>query len=206
MHHLIVVFVVMRVGSTDLLLSCVGGSLISHILAFVCYDYGCYLLWCLYYFDVCAIDVISCLDKCEVYRPAPGVRRWVSHASSHCCFCCDACGVYRPAPVCRWVSHFSHLSFCVFWLWLLSTMMINTTSLCVLDKCEVYRPAPGVRRWVSHASSHCCFCCDACGVYRPAPELCRWVSHFSHLSFCVLWLWLLSSMMINTISMCVQLM
>ena len=134
---------------------------------------------------LCAIDVISWLDICEVYRPAPGVRRWVSHASSHCCFvlmCVGSADLLLSSVGGSLISH--NFFFCVIWYWLLSYDVYTIFDVCAivvlswLDKCEVYRPAPGVHRWVSHASSHFCFCCDACGVYRPAPELCRCISHF----------------------------
>ena len=174
-------FAVVCVRSTDLPVGCVGGSLMHRLI----YCIGC--------------------DVCEVCRPAPGLRRWASHASSGMLWC-----VIRSADLLLGcvggslsLSHYLILLWSHQWI---SHALFTHTCICVIIDvlvCEVHRPAPGQCRWVSHIYCFAVVCvrstdlpvgcvggslmhrliycigCDVCEVCRPAPGLRRWASHAS---------------------------
>ena len=89
---------------------------------------------------------------CEVCRPAPGLRRWASHASSGMLWC-----VMRSADLLLGcvggslsLSHYLILLWSHQWI---SHALFTHTCICVIIDvlvCEVHRPAPGQCRWVSH--------------------------------------------------------
>ena len=166
-------FAVVCVRSTDLPVGCVGGSLMHRLI---------YCIWC---------------DVCEVCRPAPGLRRWASHASSGMLWC-----VMRSADLLLGcvggslsLSHYLILLRCVWGLPICSWVMSVDLSriypilflMCVgsTDLLLGYVGGPLMHRLNFYG---------VCEVYRPAPGLCRWVSHFSHFNiwifcFVVIWLW-----------------
>ena len=71
---------VMRSG--DLLLGCVGGSLSLALSHFVVVCVGSADLLMGYVGGSLTRYPIYCFDVCGVYRSAPGLHRWASHASS----------------------------------------------------------------------------------------------------------------------------
>ena len=97
---------------------------------------------------------------CEVCRPAPGLRRWASHTSSGMLWCVMRSADLLLGCVGGSLSLSVALSYfvvvCVGSADLLMGYVggsLTHLSYFVFDVCGVYRPAPGLRRWASHASS-----------------------------------------------------
>ena len=182
MHYLYHRTLLWCVRYADLLLGCVGGPLIHQCiylsyLIVICvrsadllFGFGGPLIQCMPFIIVYVM--------CEVYRLAPGLRRWASYTMYAISLLyklwCVWCEVWRLSPgLHRWVSIASFLIivFCC-------------------NVCEVCRPPLGA---VSVCLSHIIFvlyilgcvwvaCVCVCEVCRPALWLCRWVSHTS--SYC----------------------
>ena len=166
-------FAVVCVRSTDLPVGCVGGSLMHRLI---------YCIWC---------------DVCEVCRPAPGLHRWASHASSGMLWC-----VMRSADLLLGcvgeslsLSHYLILLWCVWGLpicsWVMSVDLSRIYPILFL-MCVGSTDLP--LDYVGGPLMHHLNFYGVCEVYQPAPGLCRWVSHFSHFNiwifcFVVIWLW-----------------
>ena len=96
--------------------------------------------------------IFICCEVCEVRRPAPGWYRWVSHAS------------YCFVVVC--VRSTDLLMGCV------GGSLTHRLIHCIwCDVCEVYRPAPGLCRRASHASSRMLWCVWGLPTYSWAASL-----------------------------------
>ena len=121
-----------------------------------------YLLWCVWGLPTCTCHCVGGplmhhFICCEVHRPAPGRCRWVSHIYCFVVVCVRS----TDLPVgCVGGSLMHRLIYCIW-----------------CDVCEVCRLLLGC---VGGPLMHHLVCYGVCEVYRPAPGLCRWVSHFSH--------------------------
>ena len=158
-------FAVVCVRSTDLPVGCVGGSLMHRLI---------YCIWC---------------DVCEVCRPAPGLRRWTSHASSGMLWCVMRSADLLLGCVGGSLSLCRIISFCCGHI---SGSLMHYLHIHVFVLLLMYCVwGPPACSWaVSVGLSHILLCCGVCEVYRFARGLCRWISHASsHLLYLMWCVW-----------------
>ena len=139
-----------------------------------------YLMWCVWGVPTCswvASVGLSCIIWYvmvgdEVCRPAPGLCRWSLSLSHYLILLWCVWGL----PICSWVMSVDLSRIYP----ILFLMCVGSTDLLL-----GYVGGPLMHRLNFYG---------VCEVYRPAPGLCRWVSHFSHFNiwifcFVVIWLW-----------------